>query len=161
MAELEVKPHLRKPQQLAQAFAGGRGNDPSPDIMARLQQSAARADRRKQSMRCITAANCGQVCRGTTTMCSCSTLQESPNGRLPSARFLQVVRNKSLLFADAKASYGTAQLGTLRLSVTDAMSDELAADYAAMAEMFMEEPPSFEELVSRLAEIEGRINVAG
>lgn len=73
----------------------------------------------------------------------------------------QVVRNKSLLFADAKASYGTAQLGTLRLSVTDAMRDELAADYAAMAEMFMEEPPSFDELVSRLSDIEGRINAAG
>jgi hypothetical protein len=73
----------------------------------------------------------------------------------------QVVRNKSLLFADAKAAYGTAQLGTLRLSVTDAMRDELAADYAAMAEMFMEEPPGFDELVSRLSDIEGRINAAG
>ncbi|MBB6192735.1 hypothetical protein FHS51_002988 [Sphingobium wenxiniae] len=69
-----------------------------------------------------------------------------------------VVRNKSLLFADSKASYGTAQLGTLRLSVTDAMREELAADYAAMAEMFMEEPPAFEELVSRLGDIERRIN---
>jgi len=73
----------------------------------------------------------------------------------------QVVRNKTLLFADAKASYGTAQLGTLRLAVTDAMHDELAADYAAMTEMFMEEPPTFEELVSRLADLEARINGAG
>lgn len=72
----------------------------------------------------------------------------------------QVVRNKSLLFADAKASYGTAQLSTLRLSVTEAMREELAADYAAMAEMFMEEPPSFEELVTRLADVEARINAA-
>lgn len=73
----------------------------------------------------------------------------------------QVVRNKSLLFADARASYGTAQLTTLRLSVTDAMREELAADYAAMAEMFMDEPPAFDELVSRLADIERRINAAG
>ena len=73
----------------------------------------------------------------------------------------QVVRNKTLLFADAKASYATAQLGTLRLAVTDAMHDELAADYAAMTEMFMEEPPTFEELVSRLADLEARINGAG
>lgn len=72
----------------------------------------------------------------------------------------QVVRNKSLLFADAKASYGTAQLSTLRLSVTEAMREELAADYAAMAEMFMEEPPAFEELVTRLADVEARINAA-
>jgi hypothetical protein len=41
------------------------------------------------------------------------------------------------------------------------MRDELAADYAAMAEMFMEEPPGFDELVSRLSDIEGRINAAG
>lgn len=44
------------------------------------------------------------------------------------------------------------------MSVTDAMREELAADYAAMAEMFMEEPPAFDELVSRLADIEARIN---
>ena len=37
---------------------------------------------------------------------------------------------------------------------------KLAADYAAMAEMFMEGPPAFEELVSRLADIEARINAA-
>ncbi|KAJ8139358.1 hypothetical protein OY671_007429 [Metschnikowia pulcherrima] len=73
----------------------------------------------------------------------------------------QVVRNKSSLFADAKASYGTAQLGTSRLSVTDTMREELAADYAAMAEMFMEEPPGFDESVSRLSDIERRINAAG
>jgi len=40
------------------------------------------------------------------------------------------------------------------------MREELAADYAAMAEMFMEEPPAFDELVSRLADIEARINAA-
>ena len=42
----------------------------------------------------------------------------------------------------------------------DPMREELAADYAAMAEMFMEEPPSFEELVTRLADVEARINAA-
>lgn len=72
----------------------------------------------------------------------------------------QVVRNKSLMFADAKASYGTAELGTLRLSVSDAMREALKADYAAMAEMFMEEPPSFAELADRLEAIEAKINAA-
>jgi len=48
----------------------------------------------------------------------------------------------------------------LRLSVTEAMNEELAADYAAMAEMFMEEPPAFEELVSHIADAEARINAA-
>lgn len=72
----------------------------------------------------------------------------------------QVVRNKSLMFAEAKASYGTAELGSLRLSVSDAMREALAADYAAMSEMFMEEPPGFTELVDRLAALETELNAA-
>jgi hypothetical protein len=40
------------------------------------------------------------------------------------------------------------------------MREKLAAGYAAMAEMFMEPPPAFEELISRLADIEGWINAA-
>lgn len=70
----------------------------------------------------------------------------------------QVVRNKRLMFADAKASYETAVLGSLRLSVPEAMRGELAADYAAMAEMFMEPPPGLDELVERIAAIEAVLN---
>lgn len=72
----------------------------------------------------------------------------------------QVVHNKRLMFADAKASYETAVLGSLRLGVTDTMRSDLAADYAAMAEMFMEEPPSLAELVDRISEIEAKLNAA-
>lgn len=43
----------------------------------------------------------------------------------------QVVRNKSLMFADASASYASAALPTLRLSPSDAIRDALARDYAA------------------------------
>lgn len=73
----------------------------------------------------------------------------------------QVVRNKSLMFADASASYGTAVLVTLRLSPSDAIRDALARDYAAMADMFMEDPPAFKELLAGLADLEDRINDAG
>jgi hypothetical protein len=64
------------------------------------------------------------------------------------------------MFADGKASYGTAVLASLRLSVPDAMRRELAADYAAMAEMFMEEPPGRTELVDRITAIETMRNLA-
>lgn len=73
----------------------------------------------------------------------------------------QVVRNKSLMFADASASYATAVLATLRLSPSAAIRDVLARDYAAMADMFMADPPAFGELLAGLGELEKRINHAG
>lgn len=73
----------------------------------------------------------------------------------------QVVRNKSLMFADASASYATAVFATLRLSPSDAIRDALARDYAAMADMFMEDPPAFKELLAGLDALEKRINDAG
>lgn len=54
----------------------------------------------------------------------------------------QVVRNKSVMFTDASASYATAILGTLRLTPSDRIRQALASDYAAMADMFMVEPLS-------------------
>jgi hypothetical protein len=50
--------------------------------------------------------------------------------------------------ADNKASYGTAVIGSLRL----------ADDYAAMAEMFMVAPPSFDELMTAIAALEAKLN---
>lgn len=70
----------------------------------------------------------------------------------------QVVRNKSLMFADKSASYETAVLGSLRLLPTDGVRDQLAQDYRAMSEMFMAEPASFDELVGALESIERTIN---
>ncbi|WP_426169696.1 nucleotidyl transferase AbiEii/AbiGii toxin family protein [Sandarakinorhabdus sp. DWP1-3-1] len=72
----------------------------------------------------------------------------------------QVVRNKSLMFADGSASYATADLAGLRISPSAKIRDALAADYAAMAEMFMVEPPNFDELLAGLADLEKRINQA-
>ncbi|MGX7896052.1 nucleotidyl transferase AbiEii/AbiGii toxin family protein [Tsuneonella sp. HG222] len=73
----------------------------------------------------------------------------------------QVVCNKSVMFADASASYDTADLAGLRISPSPEIRDALAADYAAMAEMFMINPPSFPELLTGLADLEKRINTAG
>ncbi|HLY91354.1 MAG TPA: nucleotidyl transferase AbiEii/AbiGii toxin family protein [Acetobacteraceae bacterium] len=70
----------------------------------------------------------------------------------------QVVRNKSLMFADAAASYGTAVPGTLRLVPADKDKVALSADYSAMADMFMVAPPPFDELMAELATLEAKLN---
>lgn len=70
----------------------------------------------------------------------------------------QVVRNKTIMFADASVSYATAVLGALRLSPSTEIREALAVDYAAMADMFMADPPAFAELLSGLADLETRIN---
>jgi hypothetical protein len=69
-----------------------------------------------------------------------------------------VVRNKSIMFADRSASYATAAPGTLRLLPRDEDQPKLRDDYAAMAEMFMADPPAFAELVDGLRALESRIN---
>jgi Nucleotidyl transferase AbiEii toxin, Type IV TA system len=70
----------------------------------------------------------------------------------------KVVRNKSLMFADNKASYETAIAGPLRLIPGQEILTKLKQDYADMSEMFMEEPPSFEELVDGLSKLEETLN---
>lgn len=70
----------------------------------------------------------------------------------------KVVLNKSLMFADNKASYGTAVIGSLRLVPTDELRARLADDYAAMSEMFMSPPPSFDDLMAAIAALETKLN---
>jgi hypothetical protein len=70
----------------------------------------------------------------------------------------RVVLNKSLMFADNKASYGTAVIGSLRLVPNDDLRARLAVDYAAMAEMFMVAPPSFDKLMTAIAALEAKLN---
>lgn len=70
----------------------------------------------------------------------------------------EVVRNKSLMFADKSASYETALIGSLRLSPSDVIADDLKRDYDAMAVMFMREPPTFAELLAGIAVLEERLN---
>lgn len=70
----------------------------------------------------------------------------------------QVVRNKKLLFRDAKASYDTAVFGTLKLVPPEELLPSLKKDYEAMGEMFMGTAPDFGEVLTALAELERKIN---
>lgn len=70
----------------------------------------------------------------------------------------QVVRNKSLLFRDTKASYETAVLGSLKLLPNTEQLPVLKKDYEKMSEMFMGEYPDFDMVMAGLAELEARIN---
>lgn len=70
----------------------------------------------------------------------------------------KVVVNKSLMFADNKASYGTAVLGSLRLAPTDELRTQLRADYEAMREMFMAAPPTFDDMMASIASLEEKLN---
>lgn len=69
----------------------------------------------------------------------------------------QVVRNKSLMFADKSASYETAILGSLRLTPSKAITEKLKQDYSAMSEMFMVAPPSFDDLLAGIADLEVKL----
>jgi len=70
----------------------------------------------------------------------------------------KVVRNKSLLFEDNKASYETAIIGSLRLVPPSNIKADLAQDYAAMSEMFLRQSPSFESIMDSLSTLEQKIN---
>ncbi|OXE34995.1 MAG: hypothetical protein CGW95_16575 [Phenylobacterium zucineum] len=70
----------------------------------------------------------------------------------------RVVLNKSLMFADKKASYDTATVGSLRLLPTEELRERLRADYTNMAEMFMSTPPSFDALMTAIGALEARLN---
>lgn len=69
-----------------------------------------------------------------------------------------VVRNKSLLFRDAKASYETAVLGSLKLLPREDQRSILKKDYEKMADMFMGAFPDFETILTGLATWEDQLN---
>lgn len=72
----------------------------------------------------------------------------------------RVVKNKTLLFKDNKASYETAVVGSLKLLPSADKLAEFKKDYAQMQEMFTKSAPSFDEIISGLTELEKRINLA-
>ncbi|WAC47572.1 nucleotidyl transferase AbiEii/AbiGii toxin family protein [Asticcacaulis sp. SL142] len=69
-----------------------------------------------------------------------------------------VVRNKSLLWRDAKASYDTAKIGSLKILPTDDALPVLKKDYAAMSDMFMGAAPEFDAVMRGMADLEKLIN---
>lgn len=72
----------------------------------------------------------------------------------------RVVRNKSLLFKDTKASYETALMGSLKLVPSPEQQLALKNDYSKMAEMFMGEFPTWDVIITGLIDLEVRINRA-
>lgn len=69
-----------------------------------------------------------------------------------------VAVHKSRFFPAAWASYETARAGSLRLVPPTEVRTKLETDYKAMAALFMDEPPGFEELMDRLSALEDSIN---
>lgn len=70
----------------------------------------------------------------------------------------QVVQNKSLMFRDAKASYDTEKIGSLKILPKPDQIEILKSDYIKMEEMFMGEHPDFNELLSVLGDLEHLVN---
>jgi hypothetical protein len=74
----------------------------------------------------------------------------------------RVVAWKGQFFGSSWANYDQAKPGTFRLVPPEARLPALHRDYDAMREMYLSEPPSFDEVLAMLADLERRINhVAG
>lgn len=73
----------------------------------------------------------------------------------------RVVAWKGQFFGSGWANYDLAKPGTFRLVPPDVRLAPLRRDYAAMKEMYLSEPPSFDEVLVELAELEKRINGSG
>jgi len=70
----------------------------------------------------------------------------------------QVVSWKSQFFARSWARYDLAKPGTFRLVPGDERATELARDYQAMRDMFLDAPSWFENILETLRCLENRIN---
>ncbi len=72
----------------------------------------------------------------------------------------QVAHHKATFFRSSWANYDTARLGTLRLTPDEARIKDLKVDYRAMAPMMFDQtPPSFEDILAKIAELEATINI--
>lgn len=70
----------------------------------------------------------------------------------------RVVAWKGQFFGSSWASYDQAKPGSFRLVPPEARLPALRRDYEAMRDMYLSEPPSFEEVLATLANLERRIN---
>lgn len=93
-----------------------------------------------------------------------ATLAETDEGKeaMKDADLLkQVADHKSVFFRSAWASYDTARVGTLRLSPHPNRVADLRADYRKMAPMMFDDPPpTFDDVLKRIAALEKAINGA-
>lgn len=65
---------------------------------------------------------------------------------------------KSRFFAASWAKYDEAKPGTFRLVPPNFRLDELKKDYQTMQDMFLAQPPPFEEILTTVRDLEKRIN---
>jgi hypothetical protein len=70
----------------------------------------------------------------------------------------RVVSWKSQFFGSGWASYDTAKPGSFKLVAPEARIADLRRDYQNMRDMYLEEPVSFDEIITTLAALEQRIN---
>lgn len=71
-----------------------------------------------------------------------------------------VVKNKQENFKESWDWYPTAQLGTIQLVPPKKHLEQLKQDYAAMEVMFFSSPPSFDEIIAGLTDLENIINAS-
>jgi hypothetical protein len=70
----------------------------------------------------------------------------------------EVTQNKRVLFHEAKASYETAIIGTLKVVPDEEFRKILKKDYEAMNEMLMGDVPDFSAILTELTKLEVQIN---
>lgn len=71
----------------------------------------------------------------------------------------QVAKHKATFFRSGWASYDTARPSTLRLMPGEARLKDLRGDYRAMAPMMFDEtPPSFDDILAKIAALQETIN---
>jgi hypothetical protein len=84
--------------------------------------------------------------------------KESSHSVDDTALLKEVALHKARFFPASWASYETARVGSLRLAPPPDLREIIEKDYNDMAELFMDEPPSFARLVERLGDLESSIN---
>lgn len=70
----------------------------------------------------------------------------------------RVVHWKSRFFGSSWANYATAKPGSFRLVPPPDRQSDLKRDYGAMRAMYLADPPSFDDILTVLADLEDKIN---
>lgn len=70
----------------------------------------------------------------------------------------RVVKHKIAYFASTWSQFETAKKGTLKLTPTGKLEKHLRSDYAAMRDMFFEEPPVWEKIIETIRQFETEFN---
>jgi hypothetical protein len=72
----------------------------------------------------------------------------------------RVVKHKIAYFASTWSRFETAKKGTLKLTPTAELEKHLRSDYAAMRDMFFEEPPLWDKIIETIRQFEAEFNKA-